>query len=459
MVSTRPFVVSNISTKRYAPAKEPPSIPPPMSTQERSSVPRASRPGSLPTVVPKAAARRGIPKPTSIPAPSKTTKVQKVLPVPLPQVLSTGQSFPDKPFVPKPLKIVKRLQEGKLLGGCPPVGQRSTQAMITQNIPPRPTCVPRTRVYVGVVEASKGTQGIAVKVSTAGPRNTGISRKKPSVNVGIVKATDTSVVVPVPGGCRAGTLARNRRLTAPRPIAYPQAVHPMPGVAWSPSPSPVSSSPSQNWMVVVDVEVEQITTPATTVCGDDNLSSMDESGVADMPNGSCAASEAIPSPLSLSPSSTVIETSDSPAKSTAESDSVAIISSPTKAPSAEVSPTKISDAEDRAQTLVQSPIELARPFFSPPRHATQSSAETVALETTTTHVARIRRLFMPQLDEGAKASKNPMTQMEIEMLRAQKKVVGGGVVDPRLERLGSLIAMAIVATELGTSGSDGPSQV
>jgi hypothetical protein len=75
-----------------------------------------------------------------------------------------------------------------------------------------------------------------------------------------------------------------------------------------------------------------------------------------------------------------------------------------------------------------------------------------------TNVSRIRKLFTPLLDEDVKASKNPTTQMEIEMLRARKKVAGGGVVDPHLDRLGSLAAVAIV-TKHGTSGSDVPGQV
>ena len=51
-----------------------------------------------------------------------------------------------------------------------------------------------------------------------------------------------------------------------------------------------------------------------------------------------------------------------------------------------------------------------------------------------------------------------MTQIEIEMLRARKKVAGDGVVDPHLGRLGSLAAMAIVK-KVGTSGSDLPCEV
>ncbi|KAF8554661.1 hypothetical protein OG21DRAFT_1484487 [Imleria badia] len=495
MVNARPFVVSSVSTKRYAPAKKPlvpklPPIPPPASTKERSSVPRASRPGSLPTVVPKAEPRRGFPKPLPIPVPNKTTKVQK--PPPSPLVPSAGRSLHEKTFAPKPLKIVQRLREGKLLGGCStpaPATRRSTQVTIADELPPRPCCVPRARIYVSVLE---GTQDATVKVSTAGPRNPGISRQKPSVNVAIVGVVDTSVDSPVvAGGCRAGTLTRNRRLTGPKPIVYPQVVKPMSYVAWSASSSPdLSSFPSQSWTVVVDVEVQQIKTPTATICGDESPSSMGDtpkSVVAGTPNDSCGASEVVFSPLSLSPSSTVIETLESPAKSTVGSDGdVAMISSPTKVPSAEVPPTvcaativspsrngitsmdslvkvmasshtqALSDAENRTRMSIQCAIVIAK-SFSPSRRAAQSSTETVALET---NVSRIRKLFTPQLDEDVlKASKNPMTQMEIEQLRAQKKVAGGGVVDARLDRLDSLAAMAIVTKRLGTSGPESPSQV
>lgn len=74
------------------------------------------------------------------------------------------------------------------------------------------------------------------------------------------------------------------------------------------------------------------------------------------------------------------------------------------------------------------------------------------------NVSRIRKLFIPALDEGAKASKNPMMQMEIEVLRARKKVAGSGVVDPHLDRLDSLCAMVIV-TKFRSSGPNTPTSL
>ena len=226
--------------------------------------------------------------------------------------------------------------------------------------------------------------------------------------------------------------------------------------------------------MVANVDVEQIKTP-TTICGDETFSSI---------------GDARKSLSSASP--TVNQTLASPSEPTVESDGMAKISSPTNRPSTEVSPTvsaatiispsrnatasmdalakvmhksqgaspiELLDTGNSTLTMVRSAInELSRTLFPPSRPASQSSTETTAPKTMGTNVSRIRKLFAPPLDEGAKASKDPMTQMEIEMLRARKKVVGGGVVDPRLDRLGSLAAMAIV-TKLGTSSSDVPSQI
>jgi hypothetical protein len=488
MASSKPFVVSSLSTTRYAPSKKTPvkkipPISPPTSTKERLSVTRGaptkqtSRPYSVPTVVSKTAS-----KVMSMPAP---TKVQKSLPLPL--VPSTGYPLPS--FVTKSSsKVVLRFQEGKLMGGCPApavVTRRSTQVTTANDLPPRPSCVPRSRIYqssVSVVEASKGNQGVTVKVSITGPHNPGTARQKLSVNIGMPK-TAGRVNVPyicgnpvIAGDCRAGTQIRNRRLTSPKPIVYPQAVGPTSYVAWSPPASPdLSSFPSQSWTIVADVDVEPIKTP-TTMCGDETLSSMDDA------------------PKSLLSSPTVIQTLASPAEPTVGSDSMAKISSPTKGLSADSevshvvgaasiispsrdgtasmatlvevmdrsqassSPTKSSDTGHRTLMTVRCAIEIARTLFSPSRRVSQSSTETTAPKTMGTNVSRIRKLFTPLLDEDVKASKNPTTQMEIEMLRARKKVAGGGLVDPRLDRLGSLAAMAIV-TKHGTSGSDVPGQV
>ncbi|KAH7885833.1 hypothetical protein F5I97DRAFT_1160168 [Phlebopus sp. FC_14] len=59
---------------------------------------------------------------------------------------------------------------------------------------------------------------------------------------------------------------------------------------------------------------------------------------------------------------------------------------------------------------------------------------------------RIRKLYIPPLADDAKVSRNPVTQMEIDALRAQRKVAGGSAASvPAVERLGSLSGIAIVS--------------
>ncbi|KAF8554686.1 hypothetical protein OG21DRAFT_1038867 [Imleria badia] len=482
--NSQPFVVSSVSTKRYAPAiktlvQRLSPIPPPTPTAERLSVPRgtptkqASRSASISTVVPKAESRHPSPKSSPIPAPQMMARVRKSPPLLL--APSTDRSLREKTFVAKPLNIVQKLKGGKLMDGCTAsVTRRSTQVTTADELPPRPSCVPRSRVWESVFEVSRARQDVWVKVSTTGPRNPRIPRRKPSVNIGNVKtagrvkATDATCIVA--GSCRTGMPTRKRRLTAPKPIVYPQAIIPVPDIAWSPPPSPyLSSFPSQTWTIVVD----------------ETLSSTPKSSVAGMPNDSWGPSEVI-SPLILSPSLTAFETLASPERSTVGSDGM--ISSPTKGPSAEVSHTVcaatiispsrngsassmatlakvidsqassstggVSESGNKTRTTVQCAFEIAKTIFSPSRRASQSSPVTTSSKTMGTNVSRIRKLFIPQLDKDVKASKNPMTQIEIEILRAEK--VAGGEEDP-LDRLGSLTALAIVR-KLVTSGSDSSSQ-
>ncbi|KAN0097996.1 hypothetical protein V8E55_002442 [Tylopilus felleus] len=473
-----PFVVSSVTTKRYAPAVKPlvqklPPIQASIPTKERLPIPRGvpkkqgSRPGSLPTVVTKVEPRQPLPQPMPMPAPKVTTKVQMLLP---------QRTLPRQPFLRQPVKLT-----------------------IADELPPRPSCVPRTRTYrssAGVSEASMGTQGVRVRVSTTGLRNLGIAREKPSFNIGMSKtagrprATDTSVKKPIMAGdCRTETLTRNRRLTPAEPVLYPQAVKPSCPVALSTPVSPdLSSFPSQSWTIVVDVDIKQAKTP-TTICGDETFSGTNsalKSDVAGMHNDSCGPSGSIASSPTLSLSPTVFQTPESSAEATLGLDDKK--SSPTTEPSTEVSrttgaatiispsrkgtpssvaalvrvlernqassPTGVSSEVNR-RSGVQSAIELARTFFSPLQRASQLAAEAASHRTLGTNVSRIRNLFIPPLEREAKASKNPSTQMEIEMLRAQKKVANGGVVDPRLDRLGSLAAMAIVTKRLMASDPDG----
>lgn len=52
-----------------------------------------------------------------------------------------------------------------------------------------------------------------------------------------------------------------------------------------------------------------------------------------------------------------------------------------------------------------------------------------------TDVSRIRKHLIHPLDKNVKVLKNPTTQIEIETLRAQRKVAGGGMIDPSPDRL------------------------
>ncbi|KAH0839494.1 hypothetical protein J3R83DRAFT_325 [Lanmaoa asiatica] len=377
-----------------------------------------------------------------------------------------------------------RLKEGKLIRGCP-TSVWSTQVTTANGLPPRPSCIPRTRTYlssVSVMAASKGTKDVAVKVSTAGLRNPGIAGQRSSVIIGTaktagrIKVAETSVKGPVvAGGYRTGTPTRNQRVP-PKPIACPYAIEPAFDATWSPPPSPdLSSFPSQSWTVVVDVGVKQIETPTSI---------KDDGALSGIPSP-------FPLPLHYRSSPIVVETPASPTEPMVGSDGIVKTSAPTKEPSTEVShtvcaatiispsrdgttsmatlakvmdrsqvspPTKDSDSDNRNRMTVRCAVEIARTFFSPSRRGPQSGTETAASKTMGTDVSRIRQLFISPPDKDANAWKNPTTQIEIEMLRARRKVAGGGVVYPRLDRLGSLTAMAIV-TKLGASGSDNPSQV
>ncbi|KAH0839488.1 hypothetical protein J3R83DRAFT_301 [Lanmaoa asiatica] len=370
---------------------------------------------------------------------------------------------------------------------CPESADDRAEVTTANELPPRPSCIPRTRTYlssVSVMAASKGMKDVTIKVSTVGPRNPGIAGQRSSVNIGTVKTAgtkvaETSVKGPVvAGGYRTGMSTRNPKVTPPKPIACPYAVEPAFDATWSPPPSPdLSSFPSQSWTVVVDVGVKQIETP-TSIKDDGALSGMcdgPKSSVAGTPKDSCGCSESesVSSSPTLWSSPIVVETPASPTEPMVGSDvCAATIISPSRdgtsssmATLAKVMdrsqvspPTKDSDSANRNRMTVRCAVEIARTFFSPSRRGPQSGTETAASKTMGTDVSRIRKLFIPPPDKDANAWKNPTTQIEIEMLRARRKVAGGGVVDPRLDRLGSLTAMAIV-TKLGASGSDSPGQV
>lgn len=89
--------------------------------------------------------------------------------------------------------------------------------------------------------------------------------------------------------------------------------------------------------------------------------------------------------------------------------------------------TEVSDTGNRSRMSANCAIKNFLAVLSPLQCSSQSGAETVA-----TNVLWIRKCFIPPLGKDVKASKNPMTQMgmEMEMLKAQWKVMGTGMVYP-----------------------------
>ena len=469
MARSKPLVVSGVSgTKRHAlsktPVQKPPPIPPRTSIKGRSSVPRGApakqifQLGSLPNVIPKMElpSRRAFSKPTPTTAPSKTAKMQKMQP--LSMIPSADRSLLEKTSVHKPLKIVPRSKGSKIPGGWSvptSTTRRSTQATAADKLPVRPGYVPRvSRVYRSSVgAAAQGNPDVIVNTSAAGARNPAIANQRPSINVSMSKIVgktaeriNTTNISVKKGDCRTGTSTRNQKLTAPAPVVYPHTIVSIPDPSWSPPPSPdLSSFPSQSWTIVVDMDAGQMKTP-TKICGDETHLSIGDLPklVAGIPDDSCGLSEvAVSSPLSLSPSSTVIETLENPAKPMVGSNGMVTIGSlsPAKEPSTEVSltvcaativppsmngttsmatltkvrvrrqaspPTRVSCAANGILMRVRCAMETASTFFAPSRRAPQSDTETAAPKPASTNVSRIQKLFSPPLDTEVEVSKNPI---------------------------------------------------
>ena len=444
MAGPKPFMVCSISTKWHGPKtyKTPERklswSPPGTAADERSSGPRrdptkqTSRPGCLPTVVPKVDRRRPLPKPKPQPAPNKTTKVQKLPPFPL--VPSPDRALSKKTVVPKPLKIAARPKEGKVIAGSPaPLPVTSTQATTAKQLrfPSRPSCVPRTTTYrssLSVMATFKEKQGVPPNVSAIDTCYSGASRKQ-SINVGTTKAggcvkvAETLVKKPMmAGGCR--TRARTSKV-----ITYPPAVEPASPIASSPPPSPdLSSFPSQSWTIVVDMDAGQIKT-LTKSCGNESLSSVGDaanSGNTGMPKGPYGrpVSDSVSSSPALSLSSTVIETPIRLAEPIGL-DCMVKISSQTKEPSTSAwvsdtvcaativspegnsttsmttlakvmernqlsSPAKVSDNGNTTRVTVRGAVETIWAFFSPSQYTTQSDMDFTPFTTVDVDTARIR---------------------------------------------------------------------
>ncbi|KAF8447822.1 hypothetical protein L210DRAFT_3641701 [Boletus edulis BED1] len=99
-------------------------------------------------------------------------------------------------------------------------------------------------------------------------------------------------------------------------------------------------------------------------------------------------------------------------------------------------------------------MEISRTFLSSPGRPSQLCPPTTSPKTVGINVSQLRNLFTPKLDKNAKRSISPAMRAEIANLRVQKKVTGGVVVDPRLNRRPPV---ASVLKRLGLSGSSSPS--
>ena len=517
VVKRRPFVVTSLNTKRYAPSKRPPllTIPLRTSARERPLVARAvptkqaSRAGSLPTVVSKAEPRSPLPDTVAILALNTTAEEQKSLPLPLGasadqstcenrafvprplllvQKLKEGKlmgSFPDpdpdlvvrcstqgtkvkepplrpsciprtgihqsgpsadqyspkKTFVPNPIKLVQSLKEGRLICSFPTpqsVAQTPTQVTKEEKLSSWPTCIPCTRLHntSGISDVPTAKEDTISKVATTpSPRILRMDCRELSNSLdvtrvaGHVKVPGTAVEGLVVDDHRTRTSARNRKVTTSKQNLYSQVVESGPRVDWSTTASPdLSSLPSQSWTIIVSADVKQIKTSAT-ICGDQSLSSIDDdskSGIAEVPTDSRGPCGTVSSSPSRPSSAITSETSTNPAKPIVGQNSMANINNPTEASSAKVSRTifaatvlslfrtagtlmttrmkvvdraqvsstiGVPESRTRIQTMPQRAIEVGRTFFLPPRHASQSSTETVSPKSLGTNVSWTRKLY------------------------------------------------------------------
>ncbi|KAF8433028.1 hypothetical protein L210DRAFT_3650098 [Boletus edulis BED1] len=434
-------------------------------------------------------------------APSKRIRVQKLRLTPsatsrkkqalVPRTVSTKQAFLLSPMLsvfrkaarrrllsgpetprPKLSKVVQRRQEGKLVCSYPAAGSAtwgSAQVMDVNELPPRPSCVPRSHIDRSSndnASACEGKQDVTIQVSATSPHtgSSDISHETPSIS------------------CRIGMLTKNQST----PVTDPSGMSP----SGSPPSSPdLSSLPSQSRRVITDAEVEQTVMPSTG-CGDQNLPSTaatPRSGDSSVLTDSCGSSTIGSSPPTQSSPPTVIAPSPSSANTTAGSDGTSKISSPTNGTWAEVSYltrvptiisrdtttcsmamlasfmdrqvssfTGISENSHRSRMMVRRTMEISQTFLSSPGCPSQLCPPTTSPKTVGINVSQLRNLFTPKLDKNAKRSISPAMRAEIAILRVPKKVTGGVAVDPRLNRRPPVVS---VLKRLGLSGSSSPSSL
>ncbi|KAF9224507.1 hypothetical protein BS17DRAFT_78509 [Gyrodon lividus] len=495
------------------------AVPPPARAKEQSPVPRPLR------------------RPAT--APAKKDSIKKTTPTPTVPPLREETLNAETPrFVPKPLILVQRLREGKLVRG-PQVSTVPGSLEITAPTRPSrslPSRIPRFSRSGSTT--SMGQNDVTVKkVLSTGSRIPILPRRKSAITLGVRSdskniAVHTSQEKPFVAGKHDDTPPRCG-ITPAECVAEP-----VPEVASSPTSTTCSSTPSisifSSRCATPLSDVSQTTTPTT--CNDSFSVEIPESPrshyvrvlrgsrghiqLKPRPKISEESHHAPPTP-SLSSAKVALKGPAFAGASLAKLmvESLGMIKLKTRGPLAEVSNAVRSSTTSPSKTvtalLMASPAKVMMessgtikldtraplpeaqaifrlPSISPSKVAAASpiaSLAKVMMESSCTIMlknqaplpeisntaaaavsplpltgyrtispraapgspasvdndcSRIRKLYIPPLAEGSKASNNPMTQVEIETLRAQRKVAGGGVMDARLERLGSLSAVATV---------------
>ncbi|KIJ60989.1 hypothetical protein HYDPIDRAFT_31689 [Hydnomerulius pinastri MD-312] len=488
------FVVANVGTKRYAPKPLPtkktrvtklPGIPPPAPTKERPPVvrPAAAR---APRAVPR---KSSTAKPAAVPPPARDEAPKAEVPK----------------FKPRPLILVERLNAGELMPGPTSPSKSAIPARpeprrsFSSRIPRLSKSVSPGKSDTVAKNASTTSSRIPVRVCrrSAAASHT-ISRALPlTTNHDLTGRSLTS----------EGTAATGVKLQCEIPsLSSPPLSPSVSDVLSSPTSMTTASSPtpsvfsSRSTTSTPLFDVSNITTPticneslvgrespgsppalyaraAREACGVIRLkacpprvlagASVATSSSSSTPSPSAAAGSAQASLASvmlgckgaykLKSTAPRVELSNASLNITLPSPPLSVPSPSKPAGSAQANPASVAvDVKVTRESKARAPISEGPTSDSNSSSTTSptllpSFPPRTGLATHATNVAQVlntrnplRKFYIPPLAEGAQASQNPSTQMEIEALRAQKKVAGGGAVDPTLERLGSLAGIAVV---------------
>ncbi|KIJ59428.1 hypothetical protein HYDPIDRAFT_33205 [Hydnomerulius pinastri MD-312] len=488
------FVVANVGTKRYAPKPLPtkktrvtklPGIPPPAPTKERSPVVRPA-PARATRAVPR---KSNTAKPAAVPPPARDEAPKAGVPK----------------FKPRPLILVDRLKAGELMAGPTSPSKSATPA---RPEPRRSfsSRIPRLSKGVSVTPGKKSDTAAKKASNTSSRIPVLICRRSAAASHAISRALPlTTNHDPTEQSLTSeGTAATGIELQCEIPSLTPPPFSPsISGALSSPTNTTTASSPtpsvfsSRSATSTPLSDVSNITTP--TICNESLVGRESPespralyAGAAREACGAIRVKACPPRVLASAPVATPPSPS-APSSSAAAGSAQASLASvmlgykgvyklKSIAPCAELSNASINITSPSPplpppsrflaslQGLPQASlasatvdVKVAReskaraPFSKRPTSDPYSSTTTptslptypprTCLATHATNVAQVlntRKLYVPPLAEGAKASRNPSTQMEIEALRAQKKVAGDGIIDPALERLGSLAGIAVV---------------